>query len=57
MSQINDEHLPAYEQLYLGFMEEIKSVIHMVNDVYSVKIDTLLSSVIDLSQKLMLFVS
>lgn len=25
-------------------MEEIKSVIHMVNDVYSVKIDTLLSS-------------
>lgn len=44
MSQINDEHLPAYEQLYLGFMEEIKSVIHMVNDVYSVKIDTLLSS-------------
>lgn len=44
MSQINDEHLPGYEQLYLGFMEEIKSVIHLVNDVYSMKIDTLLSS-------------
>ncbi|RLV92678.1 Maintenance of telomere capping protein 4 [Spathaspora sp. JA1] len=44
MSNINDEHLPVYEELYSGFLEEIKSIIHMVNDNYSVKIDSLLSS-------------
>ncbi|RCK55695.1 Maintenance of telomere capping protein 4 [Candida viswanathii] len=44
ISKINDDYIPGYEDLYSGFMEEIKSVIHMVNDVYSVKIDTLLST-------------
>ncbi|EGW34703.1 uncharacterized protein SPAPADRAFT_69123 [Spathaspora passalidarum NRRL Y-27907] len=44
MSSINDEHLPVYEELYHGFLDEIKSIIHMVNDNYSVKIDSLLSS-------------
>ena len=44
ISKINDDYIPAYEDLYAGFMEEIKSVIHMVNDVYSIKIDTLLSA-------------
>ncbi|KAG7662424.1 uncharacterized protein J8A68_004072 [[Candida] subhashii] len=44
MSNINEDQLPVYEELYRGFLDEIKSVIHMVNDNYSVKIDTLLSS-------------
>ncbi|EMG46639.1 hypothetical protein G210_3107 [Candida maltosa Xu316] len=44
ISKINDDYLPGYEDLFCGYMEEIKSVIHMVNDVYSVKIDTLLST-------------
>ncbi|KAI3405345.2 hypothetical protein KGF56_001842 [Candida oxycetoniae] len=44
MSSINDDELPAYEELYLGFLEETKSILHMVNDNYSIRIDTLLST-------------
>ncbi|CAI5757663.1 unnamed protein product [Candida verbasci] len=44
ISVINDELFPNYEELYLGFIEESKSIIHMINDNYNIKIDTLLSS-------------
>lgn len=40
---INDDILPAYEMLYNGLFNEVKSLIHVVNDVYAVKIDHLLS--------------
>lgn len=41
---INDSHLPAYENFYTGFVNEAKSLIHMANDNYAVKIDHLLSA-------------
>ncbi|KAI5966230.1 uncharacterized protein KGF55_000539 [Candida pseudojiufengensis] len=44
MSSINDETLPAYEELYSGFLDETQSILHMVNEQYSMKIDTLLST-------------
>lgn len=42
--RINDDVLPAYEVLYHGFLNEIKSLVHVVNDVYAVRIDNLLSN-------------
>ncbi|KAI5955775.1 hypothetical protein KGF54_001277 [Candida jiufengensis] len=44
MTSINDENLPAYEELYSGFLDETQSILHMVNEQYSMKIDTLLST-------------
>lgn len=41
---INDDMLPAFEVLYHGFLNEVKSLVHMVNDVYAVRIDNLLSN-------------
>ena len=41
---ISDDHLPEYEALYHGFRNEVKSIVHMINDDYSVKIDNLLSN-------------
>ena len=42
--EIHENILPAYEMLYHGFNDEIKSVIHQINENYSVRIDNLLSS-------------
>lgn len=42
--EIHENILPAYEMLYNGFNDEIKSVIHQINENYSVRIDNLLSS-------------
>lgn len=42
--QINDDILPAYETLFNGFLNEIKSLIHVVNENYAVRIDNLLSN-------------
>lgn len=41
---INESHLPAYENFYTGFANESKSLIHMANDNYAVQIDNLLSA-------------
>ncbi|CUM67849.1 uncharacterized protein PRCAT00005558001 [Priceomyces carsonii] len=40
---INDECLPAYEELYSTLLDEVKSILHLANDNYAVKIDSLLS--------------
>lgn len=40
---INDEFLPASEEIYNGFLNEIRSIIHVINNEYSIKIDNLLS--------------
>ncbi|ODV77613.1 uncharacterized protein CANTADRAFT_41573, partial [Suhomyces tanzawaensis NRRL Y-17324] len=42
--KISDEHLPIYEQLYSGFLNEVKAINHLINDDYSIKIDNLLST-------------
>ncbi|RLV84725.1 Maintenance of telomere capping protein 4 [Meyerozyma sp. JA9] len=42
--EIHESILPTYEMLYNGFNDEIKSVIHQINENYSVRIDNLLSS-------------
>lgn len=42
--EIHDDILPTYELFYNGFNDEIKSVLHEINDNYSVRIDNLLSS-------------
>lgn len=44
MSLINDESLPALEDLQRGCLDESKSILHMVNNNYSIKIDTMLSA-------------
>lgn len=44
MSHITDESLPAFEDLQRGCLDESKSILHMVNNNYSIKIDTLLSA-------------
>lgn len=44
MSLITDESLPAFEDLQRGCLDESKSILHMVNNNYSIKIDTLLSA-------------
>ena len=44
MASINDDDLPAYENLYMGFLEETKSILHMANENHSIRIDTLLST-------------
>ncbi|KAI5961777.1 hypothetical protein CANMA_003754 [Candida margitis] len=44
MSLITDESLPAFEDLHRGCLDESKSILHMVNNNYSIKIDTLLSA-------------
>lgn len=41
---INDEQLPSYESIYNGFVGEINTLIHLINDNYSVRIDNLLSA-------------
>ncbi|KAK6465545.1 hypothetical protein DFJ63DRAFT_24657 [Scheffersomyces coipomensis] len=43
-TKISDDYLPEYEDLYQGFSNEVKSVAHMINDDYSVRIDNLLSN-------------
>ncbi|KAK6457558.1 uncharacterized protein RJT20DRAFT_92628 [Scheffersomyces xylosifermentans] len=43
-TSISDDHLPEYEDLYHGFFNEVKSIVHMINDDFSVKIDNLLSN-------------
>ncbi|KAK6201345.1 uncharacterized protein RJT21DRAFT_120400 [Scheffersomyces amazonensis] len=43
-SIISDDYLPEYEDLYKGFSNEVKSVVHMINDDYSIKVDNLLSN-------------
>lgn len=42
--RINDEHLPAQENLYSGFLEETNTLIHLANDKHAVRIDNLLSA-------------
>ncbi|CAK9438781.1 uncharacterized protein LODBEIA_P30050 [Lodderomyces beijingensis] len=44
MTSVLDDNLPAYDDLYQGFLEETKSILHMANENYSIKIDTLLST-------------
>lgn len=41
---INDSQLPAHESFYTGFLSECKSLMHVINDEYAVKIDHLLSA-------------
>lgn len=42
--EIHDNILPTYEMLYNGFNDEIKSVLHQINETHSVRIDNLLST-------------
>lgn len=41
---VNDSELPAHEAFYTGFLSECKSLMHLMNDKYAVKIDNLLSA-------------
>lgn len=41
---IDGDFLSAYESLYNGFLEEIRSLIHVINDDYSVRVDNLMSN-------------
>ena len=43
-ASITDYNLPAYQVLYEGFLSEIKTAIHLTNESYSAKIDSLLST-------------
>lgn len=42
--KVNDELLPAYEGIYNGLLNDINSLIHHINEDYSIRIDNLLSS-------------
>lgn len=42
--QINDFQIPSYERFFGGFLDECKSVMHVINDNYVVRIDNLLSA-------------
>lgn len=42
--RINDDILPAYENLSEGFNNEVKSLMQVVNDVYAMRTDNLLST-------------
>lgn len=42
--RVNDHYLQIFETLYISFSDEIQAVIHLTNDVHSVKIDNLLST-------------
>lgn len=42
--QVNDSQLPAHEAFYTGFLGECKSLMHIMNDKFAVKIDNLLSA-------------
>lgn len=42
--KVSDYQLPAHEAFYSGFLNESKSLMHMANDNYAVKIDNLLSA-------------
>lgn len=44
MVDINDDSIPSYELLCSTILNEIKSLIHILNDDYSLKIDNLLTS-------------
>lgn len=41
---IDGDFLSAYESLYNGFLDEIRSLIHVINDDYSVRVDNLMST-------------
>lgn len=41
---IDENYMSAYEMFYSGFLNEIKSLTHLINDDYSIKIDNLLSN-------------
>ncbi|CCE85203.1 Piso0_004785 [Millerozyma farinosa CBS 7064] len=41
---IDGDFLSAYESLYNGFLDEIRSSIHVINDEYSVRVDNLMSN-------------
>lgn len=42
--QINDFQIPSYERFFGGFLDECKSLTHVINDNYAVRIDNLLSA-------------
>lgn len=42
--RINDEYLPAQENLYRAFLDETNTLIHLANDKHAVRIDNLLSA-------------
>lgn len=41
---IDDNYISTHEMFYSGFLNEIKSLTHLINDDYSIKIDNLLSN-------------
>lgn len=41
---VNDTHLPRYEDCYTGYVNESKSLLRMANNKYAVRIDNLLSA-------------
>lgn len=42
--RINDEYLPAQENLYRAFLDEANTLIHLSNDKHAVRIDNLLTA-------------
>lgn len=42
--KVNDDLLPEYEGIYNGLLNEIQTLIHMINEDYSIRIDNLLSN-------------
>lgn len=41
---IDDDYISTHEMFYSGFLNEIKSLTHLINDDYSIKIDNILSN-------------
>lgn len=41
---IDDNYISTHEMFYSGFLNEIKSLTHLINDNYSIKIDNILSN-------------
>lgn len=41
---IDDNYISTHEMFYSGFLNEIKSLTHLINDDYSIKIDNILSN-------------
>lgn len=42
--KIDENYISSHEMFYSGFLNEIKSLTHLINDDYSIKIDNLLSN-------------
>lgn len=42
--KISTQDLPAQERMYITFLDQIQDMLHMINDKYSIRVDSLLST-------------